>query len=273
MASCKNCGSEFEGKYCNNCGQKLYTDHDRSLKHLFEELFHFFTHFEGSFFTSIRTIYTKPGTLTADYCGGSRKKYYKPISLYLLLVILYLIFPLAKGLNVELVQHKINPFYGTYATKRIETAIAKKEVTEEAFSKLFEEKSAKVSKVLLLLFIPYTMLLVYLLYFYKRPFVFDLAILSTEISVFYLSFVFLIFPSVFLLIYKLTGIQLIADETIFTVLPASIFALFCALAFRRFFAENFFISLAKSLVFVVLHLFFLLAIYRFCVFYATMLIA
>lgn len=272
MASCKNCGNEFDGKYCNNCGQKLYTDHDRSLKHLFEELFHFLTHFEGSFFTSIRAIYAKPGTLTADYCGGSRKKYYKPISLYLLLVILYLIFPLAKGLNVDLVQHKINPFYGTYATKRVENAVAKKEITEEAFAKLFEDKSAKVSKLLLLLFIPYSMLIIFLLYFYRKPFVFDLAILATEISVFYLSFVFLLFPGALFLIYKLTGIQLIADETLFTLLPAAIFAGFCALAFRKFFVENILISLAKSLVFVILHLFFLLAIYRFCVFYATMLI-
>ncbi len=146
MASCKNCGNEFEGKYCNNCGQKLYTDHDRSLKHLFEELVHFLTHFEGSFFTSLRAIYTKPGTLTLDYTRGARKRYYKPISLYLLLVILYLIFPLAKGLNVELVQHKINPIYGSYATKKVEDAAAKKGVNEEEFSKLFGEKSAKVSK-------------------------------------------------------------------------------------------------------------------------------
>jgi len=271
MISCKNCGTEYEGKFCNNCGQKSSTGNDRSIRSLFHELIHFLTHFEGSFFTSIWAIYSKPGTLSSEYCQGKRKKYYKPISLYLLLVIFYLIFPVAKGLNVDLKQHEINPAYGGYASARIESAISDKGIGHEEFSKLFQDKSAKVSKFLLLLFIPFTALLIFLLYFYKRPYVFDITILATEISVFYLSFVFLLFPASLLLYHKIRGTYLIADELVSTLLPAAIYALFCTLAFRKFFAENIFVSIPKSVVFIALHLFFLLVIYRFCVFYTTML--
>jgi hypothetical protein len=39
--ACKNCGHAFEGKFCNACGEKFYTDKDKSVKHLLEEAFHF----------------------------------------------------------------------------------------------------------------------------------------------------------------------------------------------------------------------------------------
>lgn len=270
MPNCKNCNTDFEGKYCNNCGQKFYTDHDKSLKHFLEEIFHFLTHFEGSFFTSLSTIYTKPGKLTEDYTDGIRKKYYKPISLYLLLIVLYLIFPLAHGLNVALKYHRNNSFYGNYAEKQIEQKIAKLQTSDEEFTEHFEQKSAKVSKLLLLLFIPYSALLIYLLYFYKKPYLFDLTILATEINVFYLSFVFILFPGILLLLNKLTGTYLITDEVIFTLIPGIIFMLFCGLSFRRFFNRNWFISLVSGLVFAAFHFLFMVFIYRLIVFQATM---
>src|SRR5918993_3822483 len=97
--SCKHCGNYFNGKYCNKCGEKVYTDHDKSIPHFFEEAFHFLTHFEGTFFTTIKTIFSRPGKLSSDYCNGIRKKYFKPLPLFMLLVVLYLVFPIFSGLN------------------------------------------------------------------------------------------------------------------------------------------------------------------------------
>ena len=47
---CKNCGNFFYGNYCNICGEKVYTEHDKSILHFFEDAVHFLTHFEGNFF-------------------------------------------------------------------------------------------------------------------------------------------------------------------------------------------------------------------------------
>lgn len=102
---CKNCGHVFTGNYCNQCGEKVYTEHDKSLVHLLEEGFHFVTHFEGTLLTTIKTIFTKPGQLTLDYCNGVRKKYFRPLSFFLLLVVFYLVFPLLSGLNMTLYNH------------------------------------------------------------------------------------------------------------------------------------------------------------------------
>ena len=73
---CKNCQHEFTGKFCNQCGEKVYSEHDKSLKHVFEEGFHFLTHFEGTFFNTLRTIVLRPGKLSLDFCYGIRKRYF-----------------------------------------------------------------------------------------------------------------------------------------------------------------------------------------------------
>src|SRR5687768_6645997 len=109
--SCKNCGNHFSGKFCNNCGEKVITGHDKSVLHLVDEGFHFLTHFEGKFFTTLRTMFSKPGLLSLDYCNGIRKRYYKPVSFFLLLVILYLLFPMFQGLNMTLSSHMTQSAY------------------------------------------------------------------------------------------------------------------------------------------------------------------
>lgn len=79
VRTCKSCGHDFEGHYCNRCGEKLFHEKDKHIGHLFEEQFHFITHFEGSFFNTIKTVLARPGQLTLDYCNGIRKKYFKPV--------------------------------------------------------------------------------------------------------------------------------------------------------------------------------------------------
>src|SRR5579871_2821131 len=102
---CKNCKHSFVGNFCNACGEKVYHENDRAFKHLFEEVLHFLTHFDGTLLRNIKTMLTYPGKVSEDFCYGIRKKYFKPLSLFLLLVILYLLFPLFGGLNMKLIYH------------------------------------------------------------------------------------------------------------------------------------------------------------------------
>ena len=85
---CKNCGNSFTGKYCNQCGEKVYGEKDKSVFHFFEEGLHFITHFDGTFFNTLKKLFTQPGQLSVDYCNGKRKSYFKPLSLFLLLVVI-----------------------------------------------------------------------------------------------------------------------------------------------------------------------------------------
>ena len=40
---CKTCANEFVGKYCNRCGEKVVSPHDKSIMHFLEGVFHMIT--------------------------------------------------------------------------------------------------------------------------------------------------------------------------------------------------------------------------------------
>ena len=140
---CKNCNHSFSGKYCNQCGEKVYHEKDKSVLHLFEEGLHFITHFEGTFFNTLKKIFAKPGQLSVDYCKGKRKTYFKPLSLFLLLVVVYLLFPVFEGLNMKLYYHTHHILYGKYAMRASSEVMIQEKLTDQQLLSLFQQKSEK----------------------------------------------------------------------------------------------------------------------------------
>src|SRR5688572_29163288 len=154
MNICKNCSAPVSENFCGRCGEKVYTTADKSFKHLFEEAFHFMTHFEGKFFTTLLTMLKRPGKVSLDFCDGIRKKYFKPLSFYLLLIIAYLLFPAFEGLNMQLRHYYSNAIYGTYAKERADEVKAKRGYTDEKLSEVFHQKGEKTSKFMLFTVLP-----------------------------------------------------------------------------------------------------------------------
>jgi len=270
MDCCKNCGKAFTGNFCSFCGQKKYLDKDKSLGHIFEEALHFLTHFEGSFFTSIKAILFHPGKLTVDYCSGIRKKYYRPISLFLMVVVIYLLNPMYSGLNQAYQNFKGNSVYGSMATVTIEKKLANTKLTEEDLAIEYGQKSKSLSKVLLFVFIISSTAFLYFLYFKQRKWLFDHVILATEINTIFILLVFILFPVLLRLIGALFQIKedLISDE-IFSIISFMAFFTYNSFAFKLVFDESTFRTILKSLVFTILHSLFFVFVYRFIVFKVT----
>jgi hypothetical protein len=232
--NCKNCGNTFTGRFCNECGEKVYTEHDRSFKHIFEEGFHFLTHFEGNFFNTLKAILTRPGKLSLDFCNGIRKRYFKPLSFFLMLVILYLLFPVFEGLNTELRYHKQNRRYGAYATEQASIVKAKRGVTDEQLEELYKHKGEKTSKFLLFITIPVMALVSMLLGFRKRKFYFDHFIFSIETISFLILFGFLIIPFFLVMLNRLHVSYSISDEGL-GIAIFSVVGVYTGIASARFF--------------------------------------
>lgn len=270
MKTCKNCQSEFKGKYCNQCGQKFYTEKDKSVSHLIEESFHFLTHFEGNFFNSLKAVLFRPGKLSAEYSNGIRKKYFKPISFYLMIIILYLIFPLFQGLNMEMKYYKKLEISGNYIEHQIEEKLEKEKISEAELAEKFNKVSAKTSKVLLLVFIPFTAMFLYFLYFTKKRFMFDNFILATEINIFYLLVFYLIFPLIYFLIVDLSGFYI--TERTLTILILSGFWIYSYIILKYIMKEKWWLTVIKSLILILIHSYFVMEIYKFLVFETTFLL-
>ncbi len=88
---CKNCGNEFEGNYCNNCGQPAAT-HDIDMKFVLHDLQHGLVHIHGGLFFSAKELFTRPGHAIRDYIKGKRVQHYQPISMLIVLTTFYGLF-------------------------------------------------------------------------------------------------------------------------------------------------------------------------------------
>ncbi|MDO9376902.1 MAG: DUF3667 domain-containing protein [Ferruginibacter sp.] len=301
-ATCKNCGNRFEGKFCNQCGEKIYADHDKSIPHFFEDAFHFITHFEGTFFTTLRTVFTRPGRLSLDYCNGLRKKYFKPLPLFMLLVVLYLIFPIFSGLNMPFqfyLQGKvasrmitrqtgvntdslltsINQQYPSVTNGERADRKAKFLYTDSviktipALNKLgetFNKKSATISKILLLILLPLTAVVCWLLSLRKKRFFFDHLIVSTELNAFYLMIGFFLAPLL------VTGIGVLTPATASRMSDSGVgifiygvLGIFSAIAMRRFYADKWWWSIFKAILLMGAHFIIVQVIYKFILFAVT----
>ena len=268
--TCKNCNNRFVGNYCNECGEKVYTDKDKQVSHFFEEGIHFITHFEGKFFKTIKTLFSKPGQVSLDYSNGIRKKYFKLLSLFLLLVILYLIFPVFEGLNMKLYYHTEHNLYGGYAKNQVMEIMRDKNLSEKEVSDLFQKKSEKISKTFLVLIIPLTAIATWAVSFKRRKYFFDQLVFSTEFNSMYLLWGFLTLPLLLMLVEivykKFSGNIPRFTDNVTGLMVAIPMIVFVAIASKRFYAYPAWRAVLFAIFFMIAHTFIVHYLYKFILF-------
>ncbi len=272
--ACKNCGNKFTGSYCNACGEKVYHDHHKKAGHLLEEVFHFLTHFEGSFFTTLKTVFTKPGRYSLDYCNGIRKKYFKPVSYFMLLVVLYLLFPRFQGLNMKLDSY-VTPKYGfTWASApMVKAKLEKKHIGFPELARLYNSKSSSISKIGLFFLIPLASCVILLLFFSARKYYFDHFILSLELSGLFIALHFLLVPFISLiaeLIHPSWATFFWDDNYWLGYLQLFIDLVFISIAFKRFYGQAWGWTIPKAGIYLVIFSLGILYVYRLLVLVVTL---
>jgi hypothetical protein len=83
MTACLNCSNQFDGKFCNECGQKAAT-HRFTLHEWLHEIPHSIFHVDSGFFHTLINLYRRPGSMIRQYLEGKRKDYFSPF-LYMLI--------------------------------------------------------------------------------------------------------------------------------------------------------------------------------------------
>ena len=251
--TCKNCGNHFHGRFCNECGEKVYTQKDKSLLHIFEEVLHFITHFDGTLFTTLKTFFSRPGKISSDYSNGIRKKYFKPVSFFLLIVITYLLFPRFEGLNIRFNTY-ISTHYGFhwYAAPVAKQKINNHHLTVQDLAVKYDAKSPAFAKACLFLLIPLEALLLFLLFYTSRRYFFDHFLLATEITSFYILSQFLLLPFLSFVVSKTAPayLYLFEDGSWVWDILYLIYLVFIACAFRNFYRQPIWLSSLKAFVFL-----------------------
>lgn len=90
MTTCKNCGHQFTGNFCNHCGQNAKTSRiDAAF--LWEDVQHGILHYDKGILYTVKQLFLKPGYVIKDYIEGKRVHHFRPISLMIVLATLYVL--------------------------------------------------------------------------------------------------------------------------------------------------------------------------------------
>ncbi|WP_300564551.1 DUF3667 domain-containing protein [Flavobacterium sp.] len=122
--TCLNCYHVVEKRFCPNCGQE--NKHTKESFHfLFTHFFEDFTHYEGSFWKTIKYLLFYPAKLTKEYLSGKRQTYVQPVRLYIF--ISFVTFFLLSTLSVFESDKEEPPKTEKHAEEK-ETVISSKEI-------------------------------------------------------------------------------------------------------------------------------------------------
>jgi uncharacterized protein DUF3667 len=102
-ARCKNCDALLAGRFCCNCSQASDV-HVPTTMELMHELLEGITHSDSRLWRTLKTLWFKPGKLTAEFVAGRRVTYLPPFRLYLILSIVFFLLASFVHTKVELIE-------------------------------------------------------------------------------------------------------------------------------------------------------------------------
>ena len=88
--TCLNCGTEFEGNFCPECGQKADTGRF-TMRFIFENLVAAFTSKDGGLWFTLKNLFSRPGAMIVDNLNGKRRRYFSPFPLLFFALTVYIL--------------------------------------------------------------------------------------------------------------------------------------------------------------------------------------
>lgn len=90
ITKCLNCGTEFEGKFCPECGQKADTGRF-TVRFIFRNFIQGILSNDGGVWFTLKNLFTRPGQMMLDIIHGKRKSYFSPFPMLFLALSLYVV--------------------------------------------------------------------------------------------------------------------------------------------------------------------------------------
>ncbi|MCU1245521.1 MAG: hypothetical protein JWN02_1431 [Acidobacteria bacterium] len=296
--ACPNCGLGPVAAYCAACGQRRITEHDLTFAGFMRDTVHEFTSLDGRLWATLATLLLHPGLLAREYFAGRGSRYMKPLSLFVLLNLVFFIIQPHTGL-MAYSYNNYTSYDGDVAAKRQDAAnavridqamsrearrVARKLPPQapvvgspEVFRAHFDDTLQDLKKSMLLVSIPVFALTMLLLYATTGRRYAEHLVFSVHVYAFFLVFAGVVVTPLFMgvlsalraigvseanLEYLSTEAALIA--VLFVVIGGYIF-----LGLRRMYGDGRLIAALRACaLFIVMEI--LIAVYHDVLFYATL---
>ncbi len=173
--SCANCGAPLTGSYCASCGQKRFEDSDRRFISLVVDFFDEFFRFDSRWWRSVLALLFRPGVLGRAWIEGRRAHYLKPATLFLFANFLYFFAPGVSDFEPKL-HDQLQQVHSTFTRPWVERKIAVRAAAQPGYTMsdyetAFDEKANSISKLLIILHVPF-LALALTIFFWRGRFYF-----------------------------------------------------------------------------------------------------
>ncbi len=185
LGECGNCRSILTGPYCSQCGEKKLTPKDYSLSNLAEETLDVFTHFDSRFLRTLKVLFTKPGALSNAYFRGGRSRYTKPLTVFVIInVIFFIAQPHTGLLRYKYTNYINNPSYSALVRPHL---LETKEL-EQTYAARFNANLQNQKKSLLIVSVPLLAVVMAVIFFGTRRTYAEHLVFSVQVYTFLLIY-------------------------------------------------------------------------------------
>ena len=172
--TCPTCGKLVTTRFCATCGESPISPREQTLRGLAERLFQAFTSIDTKTARSVWTLIRQPGQLTVSWTKGIRKPYVAPITLFLLINVLFFAVQSVTGGTVfssPLESHLHHQDWSTFAQSLVRQKLEASGTTLEGYAPVFDSAVAVHAKSLIILMTaPFALLLPLVFARARRPF-------------------------------------------------------------------------------------------------------
>lgn len=107
ITKCLNCGTEFCGNFCPQCGQRADTKRF-TIRFIFTNLLQAILSNDGGVWITLKTLFTHPGQMMVDIINGKRKSYFSPFPMLFLALSLYVVIFTFTGSKTNYYENLVN---------------------------------------------------------------------------------------------------------------------------------------------------------------------
>lgn len=167
---CKSCGAEQTSRYCPECGEQRLNPSLRSATYVVKELFRELTEVDGKLWRTLRTLIFTPGQIDKDYATGRRRIYIKPITLFLIINVIFVMFATLSDFFVNYYSQRDWQPYSELTKPWLVDYVAQTGWTEKEFAERYDQLVKVLARSLIIIQVPFFALLMGILCYRRSLF-------------------------------------------------------------------------------------------------------
>jgi hypothetical protein len=172
--TCPTCSTSVATRFCPTCGESPVSPREHTLRGLAERLFQAFTSIDTKTARSVLALLRHPGELTVSWMEGIRKAYVAPITLFLLVNVLFFAVQSLTGMAVfssTLDSHLHHQDWSAFASSMVERRLEATGLSLEEFTDRFDNAVVTHAKAFIILMAaPFALVLPIVFMRARRPF-------------------------------------------------------------------------------------------------------